>query len=955
MKKISINILALPLFLTIGIQKGYAQNNLGEVVTNPIASPSMASLSRYSDVPINEATGIPNINIPLLSVPMADNGMSFPISLSYNVKNYENAERISDVGFGWSLLGTSVIYKKIMEDLDECYDNPARPGHINNEFDDLYYYALPGLSGKFRIKRDVIANTFTLINLSPNNAKIDYVRDNNTATFKADHFTITADNGYKYYFKEYDYGQYACPDAIAPHSFKTSYFLTKIVNPIGVEIATLQYEKKNYILSTGKIVYQYCKIKSIKTTKGEIVFDFAYDENLKETVNDPFTLNKISLKNPAGEVLYSYLTDNSIVIHPYDDPLKRKRVLNSIRKNDKNNVKIEQTSFAYQHVADEIGRTSDGILEKMILPTGGVVNYNYENNEQFFDYSNPDHLASLDQYGFDPAVQTKETLINSPINTQTTQTYNFTIPGDVSKVKRFELAIDVSDFTYPIPPNPDPNDPFNPQLPQPDIHPSLTFVLKKGNQQIVDKQFTYYSSHGTVDITVNPGNYTLEVSSVDGAKGVGSFQVIGRKFLPGPFRNSIAADGKRIKNIKYFKSLSETTPEKTINYGYDSFTLPNSTSGYLFYSERDSQNDPNTPYILYNSVKVSENGKGYIKKTFKTPDDYPKYQNGGTPQLPTYFWPYYNITRGGLPYKEQIYDEQNKLLISKEINYEFDTYSDVEYNLNLLLNDWQFSKPTYIKKTTQKDKLFYASGRTIDNESETQISNLNFKPNYAKSVVDGDIKEKLMTYPLGLSGYTHLENAYMTGIPVIIEEKENGKTLSKSKTVFANTSLLPTSVIETNIADGTPKENLKMDLYDDRGNLLQFSNSGGFTTALIYGYDKTSLIAKVEGATYSQIASMATDIINASNNDNLNSSTESALITALDNFRKNAALANYQVTTYTYDPLVGITTTTPPSGLREIYEYDLSGKLIKVKRMEKDPGGTITYKTLKEFQYNYKH
>lgn len=947
-------MLALPLFLTIGIQKGHAQNNVGEVVTNPIASPSMASLSRYSDIPINESTGIPNINIPLLSVPMADNAISYPISLSYNVKNYENADRISDVGFGWSLLGTSVIYKKIMEDLDECYDNPLRPGHINNEFNDLYYYAIPGLSGKFRIKRDVSANTFTLINLSPNNAKIEYVRDSNTTTFKADHFTITADNGYKYYFKEYDYGQYACPDTVAPHSFKSSYFLTKIVNPIGVEIATLEYDKKNEILSTGRIVYQYCKIKSIKTTKGEIVFDFAYDENLKETVNDPYTLNTISLKNPAGEIYSSYTINNGIVTHPFDDPLKRKRVLNFIRKNDKNNVKIEHTSFTYQNIT-ELGRTTDGILEKMILPTGGVVNYNYENNEQFFDYSNPDHLAYLDQYGFDPAVQTKETLINSPINTQTTQTYNFTIPGDVSKVKKFELAIDVSDFTYPIPPNPDPNDPFYPQLPQPDIHPSLTFVLKKGTQEILNKYFTYQSSQGTVDITVNPGNYTLEVSSVDGAKGVGSFQVIGRKFLPGPFRNSMSAEGKRIKNIKYFKSLSATTPEKTINYGYDSFTLPNSSSGYLFYSERDSDSEPASAYVLYNSVKVSENGKGYIKKTFKTPHDYPKYQNGGTPQLPTYFWPYYNITRGGLPYKEEVYDEQNKLLVSKEINYNFDTYSDVEYNLNLLLGDKHFSKPAYIRKTTQKDKLFYESGRTLNNESETQISNLNFKPSYSKSVVDGDIREKFLTYPLNLPGYAHLENAYMTGSPVITEDKENGKTLSKSKTVFSNASLLPTSVIETNIADGSTKESLKMDLYDDRGNLLQFSNSGGLATALIYGYNKTSLIAKVEGATYSEVASLAADIISLSDSDNINAGIEAALLISLDNFRKKSALANYSITTYTYDPLVGITTTTPPSGLREVYEYDLSGRLTRVKRMEKDPGGTITYKTLKEFQYNYKH
>jgi hypothetical protein len=955
MKKICLNIIAMPFLLILGIQKGHAQNNVGEVVTTSIASPSMASLSRYSDVPVNEATGIPNINIPLLNVPLADNGISFPISLSYNVKNYENAERISDVGYGWSLLGSSVIYKKVIGELDECYDNASRPAYVKNEFDDLYYYALPGLSGKFRIKRDVLANTFTLINLSPNNTKIDYERDSNTATFKADNFTITADNGYKYYFKEYDYGLYGCADEIGAHGAKNSYLLTKIVNPIGVEIATLKYEKKNDMNNYGYYSYQYCKLKSIKTPKGEVTFDFAYDENLKETVNDPYTLNKISMKNPAGEVFYSYLFDNGIPTRPYDDPLKRKRILNFIRKNDKNNEKIEQTSFIYQNTVDEFGRTLDGILEKMIFPTGGVVNYNYENNEQFFDYDNPDYLEYLEQSGFDPIIQTKELLLSSPINTETTQTYNFTIPGDVSKTKGFELAINLENFTYPIPEMPDPNDPFYPQLPQPNINPSITFTLKKGSQEILNRQFKSDVPQPNLLFTNTPGNYTLVVSSVvDGAKSLGNFQIIGKKFLPGPFRYAVAAEGKRIKNIKYYKNLADTAPEKTINYGYDSFTLPNSTSGYVFQSERDSQDEPIASYILYNNVKVSENGKGYTKKTFKTPNDYPKYQTGGTQLEPINFWPSYNITRGGLPCKEDVHDDQNNLLMSKEINYDFENYSDVEYALNLTYGK-NFSKPAYIKKTSQKEKLFYTSGRTLESQSESQISSLNFKPTYMKSVVDGDTKEKILTYPLNLSGYTHLVNAHMTGAPVVTEEKENGKTLSRSTTLFSNTSLLPTSVTETNIADGNTKENLKMDLYDDKGNLLQFSNAGGFTTAMIYGYNQTSLIAKVEGATYSQAASLATDIISLSNGDNLNAGIEATLLIALDNFRKNPALSSYQITTYTYDPLVGITTTTPPSGLREIYEYDSSGKLAKVKRMEKDSNGTVTYKTVKEFQYNYKH
>ncbi|MFP3675081.1 hypothetical protein SB724_19900, partial [Bacillus sp. SIMBA_031] len=91
-----------------------------------------------------------------------------------------------------------------------------------------------GLSGKFRIKRDVTNNTFSLINLMPNNAKIEYARDSNTATFKADAFTITADNGYKYFFDKADTAKYDCGELIiGGNYYKPSYYLSRILNPLG--------------------------------------------------------------------------------------------------------------------------------------------------------------------------------------------------------------------------------------------------------------------------------------------------------------------------------------------------------------------------------------------------------------------------------------------------------------------------------------------------------------------------------------------------------------------------------------------------------------------------------------------------------------------------------------------------------------------------------------------------
>ncbi|RXM41149.1 hypothetical protein BOQ62_02180 [Chryseobacterium sp. CH21] len=212
--------------------------------------------------------------------------------------------------------------------------------------------------------------------------------------------------------------------------------------------------------------------------------------------------------------------------------------------------------------------------------------------------------------------------------------------------------------------------------------------------------------------------------------------------------------------------------------------------------------------------------------------------------------------------------------------------------------------------------------------------------------MDGNTVEQFYTYPE--TGYTNLSNARILDIPVVQEEKNDGKTLSKIQTKYDNAgSTLPTSVLATNMSDGTTKTTMKFDLYDEKGNLLQLTSSVGIPTAIVYGYDKTQPIARIEGATYAQVTPYIQAIVDASNADAQNPANEQALLTALDNFRKTAALKDFQITTTTYDPLIGTTTTTPPNGIRVIYKYDANNRLQKIV----DMNGV----TLKEYQYNYKN
>lgn len=936
MKNIRYNKILIPLFSIIG-GMGYAQLTIGDVTT-PIASPSMAAMSKYADIPVSIQTGQPGIQIPLMELPGNSGGFSYPFGLSFN-SLVKDRDKASDAGRGWAFAAGGVIYKKVIGGLvDEFYDNASAASYNKNEFDDVYYYNLSGYSGKFMIKRDVAANTFTLIKLTADNLKITYERDNsNTATLKIKNFTLTDDQGYKYFFNTVNINRFKFEDELFGKEYNSAYMLGNISGPSGASLMTFVYEKKDKY-AFNLLEYENYRLKSLKSAKGEVYLNYTYDEALEKSVNDPYCLRDITLKNPAGQTLYSYIFDYTMV-GSSSDILKQKRVLNYIEKRNRSNVKVERTGFVYSNL---------GKMDKVISPQGAVSQYEYEQGDYFFNFNDPAYLLQLEESTlFNPDIQYEEVLLSSTLDTQQALNTTFSIPGNPAKKKRYVLFLNVNKQYH----NPDgdsdlPTLPGLPPLPPPPKN--LKFVLKKGTEMIAN--LTNYSN-GNYEFVGYPGVYTIEAVLDPGVRGIGTYGIKETKFRPQPYRNAIKGGDDRLKTIKYYAGISETVPKKIVSYGYDSFDLSNSASGYVFEDEEASSST--SFYTLYKSVKVSETGIGSTRYSFGNPNDYPKQQTGGTALEPVYFWPYYNITRQGLLTQKEVYDQQNTLLTSEAYTYEPDHYFDQEYQFK---NNKITTKTAYMKKTGSVSKMFYTGGASLEASVETLISPTNLKPYYIKSMADGNISEQFLTYAVAQPEYAHLVTANMTGVPVITEEKKNGKRLSRSVTRYEQSSLLPTSVLSTNIADGSTKQVAKIEGYDERDNPVQISSGVGPPVSFIFGYNKTQVIAKVEGAKYIDIKNNPLIIaaIMASDNDNLNPATENVLKDALNNLRKDSSMAAYQLTTYTYDPLVGLTAVTQTNGQGEIYEYDEVGRLKVVKKMEKDASGNAVYKTLKEYKYNYK-
>ena len=70
-------------------------------------SPAAFQFLKYTEMPVSEYTGIPNISIPLYEINV--DGVAIPISLSYHAGGIRVSEEASWVGLGWDLTFGSVV------------------------------------------------------------------------------------------------------------------------------------------------------------------------------------------------------------------------------------------------------------------------------------------------------------------------------------------------------------------------------------------------------------------------------------------------------------------------------------------------------------------------------------------------------------------------------------------------------------------------------------------------------------------------------------------------------------------------------------------------------------------------------------------------------------------------------------------------------------------------------
>lgn len=428
-----------------------------------------------------------------------------------------------------------------------------------------------------------------------------------------------------------------------------------------------------------------------------------------------------------------------------------------------------------------------------------------------------------------------------------------------------------------------------------------------------------------------------------------------------------------METIKPAISFYEVGSNNGGEYNEYQCRLGSSTLNSLYFSQSYHIAYPTIIKIFNNSLL-----NGAIKTTFDIVFDAP-------PLLTQGDWipgsPYTNNFGNGNLIKELVYDKDLKLKSEKINEYDFDpsftskidgynvcttSYATLYNTFNSFIyqtfsvNKYSIqTKRSFLKKTTEKlynsnelNPIITTKTFTYNNPVHLQLSSeitddsseetLETKYYYAQ---DTEMADKPFI--------SELKSMNMVGIPLVTQTYKGGTKLSEQLTIYdksVSTSnlLLPKSIYSAKFPNSLPsilnignlEKKITYNQYSNKGNIQQYTLESGIPVSLIWGYNKTQPIAKIENATYTEVSPYVSNLETESDTGN-----EVSLLAALSTLRNS--LPNALVTTYTYQPLIGVSTITDPKGDTTYYVYDEFNRL----KLVKDALGNI----LSENQYHYKN
>jgi len=269
-------------------------------------------------------------------------------------------------------------------------------------------------------------------------------------------------------------------------------------------------------------------------------------------------------------------------------------------------------------------------------------------------------------------------------------------------------------------------------------------------------------------------------------------------------------------------------------------------------------------------------------------------------------------------------------------------YTDFEYEYFPFYSEFPYLKNEFV--------IEYLSGGTVTTETNYNYGSANHLQLTSQTTKNskGETITTEYQYPPDLVGQedymTELKEANRISEPVVVKQKVDGTYISEVHNQYNLFSgIIQKSAVHQkrgngiNIKTSIADRKITYDSYDTKGNLTQYTLENGIPVAIIWGYGGQYPVAKIEGTALSQISNATILALNTK-------TTDSELLTAIAALR--IAHKDAMITGYLYKPLVGVTQIIQPNGMTEKYHYDTANRLKSIVNDQNE--------VIKTFEYNYK-
>ncbi|MFY7665515.1 DUF6443 domain-containing protein [Flavobacterium sp.] len=878
-----------------------------------LPSPELRSLMLFEDNRVSLQTGIPDISLPIFSLPTYSSFVNANVIMAYHPSDVRFGNSGGNVGNGWNVFtGGGVVTRKIIGTVDQY--------NSSSTFDDIYQFSFGGKLGKFLIKNVNGNLTPVVVSNSDETFKIELINPSSTAPFFTG-FTIFDNKGIKYIFNITDQ---SVTTSATNFIYKSAYHLSTVFDANNNLLLNIQYTN-----TTGGTITRPTnenRISSITST-GHGILEFVYT-NLKLSsviMKDTYSQNKqiaefntsqLIIKSPQNQIIDSYKftynnlyplesIDYDVFGYPVgvDCPLDlapnvrdfaQNGLLQSI-ENYTGGVKyyaFETNQFSKYTTRTIPPQTPEGHTFFELIPDVNPESYRDEEYDHSYNYeffANQLFLSSLHSLNF--TLTTNETLAILAQSTSYT-------------VSSAPLTDANGDF-YNITHTPEFKLYYRPNS-------STAWQLLQG----IDRNAKNLGYCYGQEFQLSAGQYRIEIVAHAVGHPCNGEVTIHKKVANPQQPNRMFGGGVRIKETASFKNTTELNSFLSsgqllrnfsgaenvtlYDYNFSSGEFAGMSSGVFMLGDLNNVDNVEAFYdrnlVDYREVTVITPGLGKKEYTMQV--------------LTTYLSNISNFATGdaydfrrGLISKIRTFNEAGFLEVEQNMTYNYNEDTSLTSSVSAfnILSGW-----TSI--ATQNTKRYFQGITNPVVENQTFTYNANNRQPESVTITDlGSNETTLEQYFYHTGNSIHQQNRV-----TFLEEKRttvNGNLTATEKITYANTfssnvSFLP-SLVQKSKATAPLYTESEVLRYDEFGHPIETRQPGGITTCYIYGYNKTVVVAKIENFTYSAIPnSRITTLQNATNIANNNA----AVLTAINALINDPALAAAFVTGYVYEPLVGIRT-----------------------------------------------